>query len=45
MSIGSAIRTDTISQEAVEAFARARRRPVIMAREQYRSYSEYQRKA
>ena len=44
MSIGSAIRTDTISQEAVEAFARARRRPIIMARQPYQVYSGIQRK-
>ncbi|KAH8599242.1 reactive mitochondrial oxygen species modulator 1-domain-containing protein [Bisporella sp. PMI_857] len=30
MSIGSVVRTDTISQEAMEAFARSRRRPLIM---------------
>ncbi|KAG0650228.1 mgr2 [Hyphodiscus hymeniophilus] len=35
MSIGSTIRTDTTSQQAIDAFARSRRRPVIMARSQY----------
>ncbi|KAG9240723.1 reactive mitochondrial oxygen species modulator 1-domain-containing protein [Calycina marina] len=34
MSIGSVVRTDTISPEALEAFARSRRRPMIM---EYRS--------
>jgi len=37
MSIGSAIRTDTISQQAAEAFARSQRRPMIMPRQKYRS--------
>ncbi|TAQ83214.1 hypothetical protein B7494_g8462 [Chlorociboria aeruginascens] len=36
MSIGSTIRSDSVSQHA-EAFARARRRPIIMPR-QYRQY-------
>ncbi|PMD57694.1 uncharacterized protein K444DRAFT_533789 [Hyaloscypha bicolor E] len=37
MSIGSIIRTDTVSQQAAEAFARSRRRPIIMPRHAYRS--------
>ncbi|KAH6706380.1 reactive mitochondrial oxygen species modulator 1-domain-containing protein [Leptodontidium sp. MPI-SDFR-AT-0119] len=40
MSIGSMIRTDTISQEAAEAFARSKRRPLIMHRQQYRPTRE-----
>ncbi|KAL2065806.1 hypothetical protein VTL71DRAFT_3476 [Oculimacula yallundae] len=36
MSIGSMIRTDTISQEALEAFAQAKRRPMVMPRRPYR---------
>merc|ERR1712093_682740 len=36
MSIGSMIRTDTISQEAAEAFARSKRRPLVMPRQAYR---------
>ncbi|KAE8442721.1 hypothetical protein EG329_002912 [Mollisiaceae sp. DMI_Dod_QoI] len=33
MSIGSMIRSDTVSQQAAEAFARSRRRPIIMPRQ------------
>ncbi|KAL3419926.1 hypothetical protein PVAG01_08425 [Phlyctema vagabunda] len=36
MSIGSTIRSDTISQEAAEAFARSRRRAIVMPRQPYR---------
>ncbi|CAG8958578.1 hypothetical protein HYFRA_00009895 [Hymenoscyphus fraxineus] len=36
MAIGSTIRTDTTSQQAIEAFARAQRRPIVMPRQAYR---------
>jgi len=36
MSIGSTIRTDATSRQAAEAFARSRRRPIVMPRQQYR---------
>ncbi|RDW61329.1 hypothetical protein BP5796_11221 [Coleophoma crateriformis] len=36
MSIGSTIRSDTTSQLAAEAFARSRRRPMVMQRQAYR---------
>ncbi|CAL3968240.1 hypothetical protein PZA11_006777 [Diplocarpon coronariae] len=39
MSIGSMIRTDTVSQQANEAFARSKRRPMIMSRNAYRPNS------
>lgn len=37
MSIGSMIRTDTVSQQAAEAFARSRQRPIVMPRHAYRT--------
>ncbi|EKD15630.1 hypothetical protein MBM_06258 [Drepanopeziza brunnea f. sp. 'multigermtubi' MB_m1] len=36
MSIGSMIRTDTVSQQALETFARSHRRVIIMPRDSYR---------
>ncbi|TVY68777.1 Protein MGR2 [Lachnellula suecica] len=36
MAIGSTIRTDTVSQQAMEAFARSQRRPIVMPRQPYR---------
>ncbi|PBP26009.1 hypothetical protein BUE80_DR003112 [Diplocarpon rosae] len=39
MSIGSMIRTDTVSQQAIESFARSRRRPMIMSRNPHRPNS------
>ncbi|KAF8852587.1 hypothetical protein BDZ45DRAFT_678272, partial [Acephala macrosclerotiorum] len=36
MSIGSMIRSDSVSQQAAEAFAKSRRRPIVMPR-QYQS--------
>ncbi|EPE32001.1 hypothetical protein GLAREA_12083 [Glarea lozoyensis ATCC 20868] len=36
MAIGSTIRTDSTSQQAMEAFARAQRRPIVMPRQPYR---------
>ncbi|KAG9235248.1 reactive mitochondrial oxygen species modulator 1-domain-containing protein [Amylocarpus encephaloides] len=35
MAIGSTIRTDSVSQQALEAFARAERRPIVMPRQKY----------
>ncbi|KAH6665371.1 reactive mitochondrial oxygen species modulator 1-domain-containing protein [Halenospora varia] len=36
MGIGSTIRTETTTQQAMEAFARAQRRPLVMPRQKYR---------
>ncbi|KAH8802884.1 reactive mitochondrial oxygen species modulator 1-domain-containing protein [Xylogone sp. PMI_703] len=37
MSIGSTIRQDSTSRQAMEAFARSRRRPIVMPRQPYQS--------
>ncbi|KAH8655142.1 reactive mitochondrial oxygen species modulator 1-domain-containing protein [Tricladium varicosporioides] len=36
MGIGSTIRTETTTQQAMEAFARAQRQPLVMPRQKYR---------